>query len=56
MSEITFYAKKKLNDYMAIVLESHIPLKSIDCIEMRIYIDKQKYYNNDPASIGEILD
>ena len=56
MSEITFYAKKKLNDYMAIVLESHIPLKSIDCIEMRIYIDKQKYYNNDPASIGEMLD
>ena len=56
MSEITFYAKKKLNDYMAIVLESHIPPNDLDCIEMRLYIDKQKHYNNDLTSIGEILD
>ena len=56
MSEITFYAKKKLNDYMALVLETHVPPDHLDCIDMRIYIDKQKYYNNDPASIGEMLD
>ena len=27
MSEITFYAKKKLNDYMALVLETHVQPK-----------------------------
>lgn len=56
MSEITFYAKKKLNDYMALVLETHVQPNHLDCIEMRIYIDKQKCYNNDPTSIGEMLD
>lgn len=56
MSEITFYAKKKLNNYMTLVLETHVPPDHLDCIEMRIYIDKQKYYNNNPESIGEMLD
>lgn len=58
MSAITFYAKKKINNLLAIELESHIPLDSIGCIDIKIYVDKLEYYKNPDklATIGEMLE
>lgn len=58
MSAITFYAKEKINNLLAIELESHIPLDSIGCIDIKIYIDKFEYYKKPDrlATIGEILE
>ena len=58
MSRITFYAKKKINNLLAIELESHTTPDNISCIDIQIYIDKFEY-NKKPdrlATIGEILE
>lgn len=58
MSAITFYAKKRINNLLAIELESHIPIDHIDCIDITIYIDKFEYYKKPDrlATIGEMLE
>jgi len=58
MSRITFYAKKKINNLLAIELESHTTPDNIGCIDIQIYIDKFEYYKKPDrlATIGEILE
>ena len=58
MSTITFYAKKRINNLLAIELESHITPDNIGCIDIQIYINKFEYYKKPDrlATIGEILE
>lgn len=58
ISRITFYAKKKINNLLAIKLESHTTPDNIGCIDIQIYIDKFEYYKKPDrlATIDEILE
>lgn len=58
MSRITFYAKKKINNLLAIELESHTTPDNIGCIDIQIYIDKFEYYKKPDklTTIGEMLE
>lgn len=58
MSAITFYAKKKINNLLAIELESHTTLDHIGCIDIKIYVDKFGYYKKQDrlTTIGEMLE
>lgn len=58
MSTISFYKTQKINNYLAIELESHTTLDHIGCIGIEIYIDKNEYYKKPDrlATIGEMLE
>lgn len=50
--------KKRINNLLAIELEAYMPVDNINCIDIKIYIDKFEYYKKPDrlATIGEMLE